>query len=223
MKKIYVILFVSLLLFGFGAEQFWDLTSNSITTIQTIDLSLKGDLLFDSDNSYDLGTSAIGVRDIYLADDLVMGYDEQLTNPNDSSMSFVFDDSLDVWTLYLESSVDTPYIADDMAFELVCYANDDSSGLTEWSVIKTTMSDVSDESEDSKMEFKTFADGSQVTPLTLTGSNASLAGNLSLAASKHIEASDSTGGVILLASDGTRWKIKVSPSGAVSADSTGLN
>ena len=34
---------------------------------------------------------------------------------------------------------------------------------------------------------------------------------------------DSTKGVVLAASDSTLWRIKVSPTGAVSADSTGLN
>jgi len=61
-----------------------------------------------------------------------------------------------------------------------------------------------------------FGAANLTTTGSITGGATSLTGNVSFGV-------DSSKGIVLAASDSTLWRIKVSPLGALSADSTGLN
>lgn len=123
----------------------------------------------------------LSATSIDLTGDVTLENDEIVDNGTDGDVSILFnDDAASLAQIFAESSIDTPNIADNDNMELIFKFNDDSSGLTNYGTIKITATDVSDESEDSKIELKNFMAGSEVTPLTLTGSAASVAGALTV-------------------------------------------
>lgn len=107
---------------------------------------------------------------LYVNTDMVLPNDEIIRNSPDGSVFIIADDSLEYLNkLYIQSSLDTPNVVDDMYLSLIFRAEDDSSGTTDWGSVDMKLTDVSDESEDSQLEFKTLTAGSSTTPLSLTG------------------------------------------------------
>ena len=134
---------------------------------------------------------AITAVDLTLTDDLIVGddadiggnitleNDEVILNSTDADVEFRFNDDAAVLGQFIINSVnDSANLADDDNLELVFRFYDDSLGVTDWATVIVTATDVSDESEDSQIEFKTFSGGSEVTPLTLTGANTTIAETL---------------------------------------------
>lgn len=170
-------------------------------------------------------------------DDITLENDEILSNGTDGDFSIIFnedDDSLGSFIIKSAATLspanaDSGHVDDSDHMEIIFQAPDDSAGSTDWVKIIATVTDVSDESEDSKVEVKTYAAGSQVTPLTLTGANATVAGSLTTATlaattiTGSVTATDSTTSAILKDSAGKKWKLKINTEGIISADSTGLN
>lgn len=132
-------------------------------------------------------------------DDITLENDEVLSNSTDGDFSITFnedDDSLGSFIIkslatLSPANADSGHVDDNDHMEIIFQAPDDSATITDWVKLIATVTDVSDESEDSKIEIKTFAAGSQVTPLTLTGANATIAGTV-----------QSTGGAVFLTGTG---------------------
>jgi len=107
--------------------------------------------------------------------DITLENGEILDNGTDAIINFFYNDSAAALAEFnVSSSLDTPDVKDDMYMLLNFEFNDDSSGLTDYGQIKATATDVTDESEDSKIEFKTFYGGTQMTPLALDGKSVSV-------------------------------------------------
>lgn len=116
-----------------------------------------------------LSATAFSTTTMDAAGDITLENDEYIDNSTDGDVFFVYNDDDDsLGQFILQSSIDTPNVADNDHVDLVFQANDDSSGMTTYASIIVTATDVSDESEDSKVEIKTFSAGSVVTPFTIT-------------------------------------------------------
>ena len=74
----------------------------------------------------------------------------------------------DTRELFFKNSINFN-VADNDHLDIIFKANDDSSGVTNYGSIIATATDVSDESEDSKIDFKTFLAGTEKTSLSLSG------------------------------------------------------
>jgi len=110
--------------------------------------------------------------------DITLENGEIISNSTDGDVFVIYDD--DAATLgqfFIQSTNDTANLSDNDNLELLFRFYDDSLGATDWGVIKTTATDVSDESEDSKMEFKVWTAGTQYIPLTIAGKNSITVGD----------------------------------------------
>ena len=150
MKKTYLILLiVAMFLLGAGSEHFFDITSGVMSTKQTVDFNLKGDLLFNADNTYDIGTSTVSPKIVYandvtLDDDLTVGDNISASDLTantimwgDTSTSAVGSDSFAVSITPAPSALTTGmslYFKPDTANTGACVLNVNSLG---WKSIKT--------------------------------------------------------------------------------------
>ena len=138
-KTLLVLLFVAVFLMGAGAEQFWDLTSTTITTIQTVDMTLKGDLFFGTDNAYDIGSTTAGVKNAYLSGNARIkgGVTANTIMWGDTSTSAVSSDSFAVTITPAPTALTTGmslYFKPDTVNTGACVLNVNSLG---WKSIKT--------------------------------------------------------------------------------------
>lgn len=112
----------------------------------------------------------ISATTVDMAGNIILENDEIIDNSTDGDITFIFnDDAAILGQVYIQSSIDTPNVADNDHLDLFFQANDDSSGMTSYGSIIVTATDVSDESEDSRMEIKTFKAGTETTSLRIQG------------------------------------------------------
>jgi hypothetical protein len=167
MNRIFMIVMILLVLFGFTAAQTPEPSNMPADFSEFKDWIKTGQFVFTYKTS------------------MGMSNGEAMANSTDGDIFFTFDD--DAATLadfIIRSSNDSANVADNDLMNLMFRWYDDSLGWTDWVVFEAKATDVSDDSEDSQVSFKTYAAGSQVTPLVLSGTAATFAGDVTQSAGK---------------------------------------
>jgi len=111
-------------------------------------------------------------------------YNKTLYNPlysYDSLMTVVFTDSAteSIGQFILQNSYG-PMEDDDILMEILFQANDDDENNVTWSEIEMVITDVTNDSKDSKLQFKTYSANSSATPLQLSGDDAIFADDVEI-------------------------------------------
>ena len=137
------------------------------------------------------GTFTFTNKTLDLAGSITLANDELIENSTDGDIDLVYDDdAVILGELFMKSSIDSPLVADNDLFNIKFRANDDSSTQTNWVTLEAKILDASDESEDSHFAIKTFAAGTEVTPLTMVGADGTFAGSVTFATAANPDASD---------------------------------
>jgi len=105
---------------------------------------------------------------------------EILANSTDAQLLWTFDDDATTLGTVIWSTSNTSLSDNDKMVHVFLRAVDDSSGTTDWVVMDAVMTDESDESEDSKLVFKTYAAGTQTSILTLESATATFLGTVTV-------------------------------------------